>query len=227
MAKVKAAIFDIDGTLLDSVDLHADAWRQIFFRYGHDIPFIDIRVQIGKGGDQLMPVFLSEEELEKHGQEMEKERGKLFKQLFLPEVHPFPSVRALFEHLKADGIRLALASSSKKDELEHYAKLLGIDDLIDCGTSSDDARKSKPHPDIFQVALKKLGLAGEETLAIGDTPYDAEAAGKTGIKTIGMLCGGFLEPDLRKAGCIEIYQDPSDLLKRYAESAFARVWNAA
>lgn len=223
MAKIKAAIFDIDGTLLDSVDLHADAWRQIFLRYGYDIPFMDIRVQIGKGGDQLMPVFLSEKEIGAFGEEMEKERGKLFKNLFLSEVHPFAAVRELFERLKAEGIKLSLASSSKRNEVEHYAKLMEVEDLIESGTSSDDAQNSKPHPDIFEAALKKLeGVKSHEALAIGDTPYDAEAAGKIGIKTIGMLCGGFLEADLRKAGCIEIYQDPSDLLARYAESAFAR-----
>ena len=227
MAKIKAAIFDIDGTLLDSVDLHADAWRQVFLSYGHDIPFMDLRVQIGKGGDQLMPVFLSEKEIEEFGDEMERERGKLFKKLFLPEVRPFAAVRELFERLRADGIKLSLASSSKRNELEHYAELMEVEDLIESGTSSDDARNSKPHPDIFEAALKKLeGVESHEALAIGDTPYDAEAAGKIGIKTIGMLCGGFLEADLRRAGCIEVYQNPGYLLARDAESAFVRPGSA-
>ena len=217
----QAAIFDIDGTLLDSVDLHAEAWRQVFLQYDKDVPFQDVRQHIGKGGDQLLPVFFSQEELEKNGDAMEKARGKLFKQDFMPKVKPFPGVRALFERMKQDGLKLALASSAKKDEVKHYAELLGIEDLIHAGTSTDDAEKSKPHPDIFEAAMKKLGgVSTGMTLAIGDTPYDAEAAAKIGIKTVGMLCGGFPEADLRKAGCIAIYQDPADLLRGYDTSPF-------
>ena len=219
----QAAIFDIDGTLLDSVDLHAEAWRQVFLRHGRDIPFAEVRSQIGKGGDQLLPVFFSKEELQRHGKEMETERGKLFKDEFLPRVKPFPGVRPLFERIKRDGLKIALASSSKKDELQHYAELLDIEDLIHAGTSADDAAKSKPHPDIFQAAVEKLsGVPTGTCIAIGDTPYDAEAAGKIGIQTIGVLCGGFPEADLRRAGAVAIFQDPEDLLRRYDESPLAR-----
>lgn len=223
LMKYQAAIFDIDGTLLDSVDLHAEAWRQVFLHHDRDIPFDKIRSQIGKGGDQLLPVFFSEEEVSHYGKEMETERGKLFKREFLSKVKPFPGVRALFERIKQDGIKIALASSAKRDELEHYAELLEIEDLIEAATSTDDAEKSKPHPDIFQAAVDKLsGVPAGTCLAVGDTPYDAEAAGKIGIKTLGFLCGGFPESDLRKAGTIAIYQDPEEALRRYDESPFAR-----
>ena len=220
--KYQAAIFDIDGTLLDSVDFHAEAWRQAFLGFGRDIPFADIRTQIGKGGDQLLPVFFSEREIALLGKVMEKTRGNVFKSEFLPRVKPFPGVRALFERMKRDGLRIALASSAKKDELEHYAKLLGIEDLVEAGTSTDDAEKSKPHPDIFEAALEKLGkISPKKCLVLGDTPYDAEAADKAGIKTVGMLCGGFPEAALKKAGAVAIYQDPEDLLRRYEDSPFA------
>lgn len=221
--KYRAAIFDIDGTLLDSVDLHAEAWRQVFLHRGRDIPFDDVRAQIGKGGDQLLPVFFSREELERHGKDMETERGKLFKKEFLPQVKPFPGVRALFERIRQAGLKIALASSAKKDELKHYAKLLGIEDLIDAGTSTDDAAKSKPHPDIFQAAVEKLsGVPTGTCVAIGDTPYDAEAAGKIGIKTIGLLCGGFPRQELLAAGAIAIYRNPEDLLHHYDDSPLGR-----
>lgn len=220
--KYQAAIFDIDGTLLDSVDLHAEAWRQVFLQHERDIPFEQIRSQIGKGGDQLLPVFFSEEELEKFGKAMESERTKLFKKEFLPKVKPFSGVRPLFERLIEDGYKIALASSATKEECKHYAKLLGIDDLIDTGTSTDDAEKSKPHPDIFQAAVEKLsGVPTGTCLVIGDTPYDAEAAAKIGIKTVGLLCGGFPEADLRRAGAVAVFQGPQDLLTRYDESPFA------
>ncbi len=221
--KHQAAIFDIDGTLLDSVDLHAEAWRQAFLRFGRDIPFADIRSQIGKGGDQLLPVFLSEREVALIGKVLEKTRGDLFKREFLSQVKPFPGVRPLFERIKRDGLKIALASSSKQEEVARYAKLLEIEDLIETGTSTDDAEKSKPHPDIFEAALEKLGSpSAKKCVVLGDTPYDAEAAGKAGIKTIGMLCGGFPEEDLKKAGAVAIFRDPEDLLRRYDESPLAQ-----
>ena len=217
-----AAIFDIDGTLLDSVDFHAEAWRQAFLHFGRDIPFADLRSQIGKGGDQLLPVFLSEREVALVGKVIEKTRSDLFKRNFLARVKPFPEVRPLFERIRRDGLKIALASSSKQDEVAHYAKLLDIEDLIEAGTSTDDAKKSKPHPDIFEAALEKLGNpSAKKCVVLGDTPYDAEAAQKAGIKTIGVLCGGFPEEDLKKAGAVAIFRDPEDLLRRYDESPLA------
>ena len=216
---IRAVIFDIDGTLVDSVDLHAQAWQEAFKRFGREIPYQDVRHQIGKGGDQLMPVFFSKEELDRFGEELEKYRGDLYKREYLPRVRGFPKVRELFERIKADGKRIALASSAKEDELETYKKVARIEDLVEKETSADDADKSKPHPDIFEAALEQLGdIAPDEAIVVGDTQYDAQAAGKLNLRTIGMLCGGFPEEELREAGCIAIYRDPADLLARYDDS---------
>ena len=218
----KAVIFDVDGTLIDSVDVHAQAWQDAFRDYGHDIGFAQIRGQIGKGGDQLMPVFIDPAELEQKGEELEQHRGRILKERYLPRVTAFPKVRDLFERLRADGTRIVLASSAKADELEQYKRLARIEDLIDAETSSDDAEKSKPHPDIFQAALQRLGdVRPEDAVVVGDTPYDAEAAGKAGLRTVGLLCGGFPEQSLREAGCIAIYKDPADLLAQYDRSPLA------
>lgn len=215
----KAVIFDVDGTLVDSVDLHAKAWQDAFHDFGHDFEFEQIRSQIGKGGDQLIPVFLGKEELEEKGEELEKHHGEVLRTRYLHQVRPFPEVRALFQRLLADGKKIALASSAKEDELEKYKRVAQIGDLIDTETSSDDAEKSKPHPDIFQAALQRLGgIASNDVLVVGDTPYDAEAATKAGLRTIGLLCGGFSEESLRKAGCIVIYESPADLLAHYDRS---------
>jgi HAD superfamily hydrolase (TIGR01509 family) len=220
---IKAVIFDIDGTLVDSVDLHAQAWKEAFKHFGKDIPFEDVRHQIGKGGDQLMPVFFSKEELNKFGEEMEKYRGQLFKRDFLPKVRPFPHVRELFQKIISDHLRIALASSAKEEELKEYKKIAHIEDLVEEETSADDADKSKPHPDIFEAALERLGdIKPLEAIVVGDTPYDAQAAGKINLRTIGVLCGGFPEAELKRAGCIEIYKDPADLLARYEETLIAR-----
>jgi HAD superfamily hydrolase (TIGR01549 family) len=216
---LSAVIFDIDGTLVDSVDLHAQAWRRAFRQFGKDVSFDVVRRQIGKGGDQLLPVFLSPPELERFGKELDHYRAKLFKREYLPRVRAFPQVRQLFERIRRNGKRIALASSAKGDELATYKKIAGIADLIDGETSSDDADKSKPCPDIFYAALSTLGdLAPQNALTVGDTPYDAQAAGKAGLRTIGLLCGGWSAEDLRAAGCIAIYRDAADLLAHYNDS---------
>jgi HAD superfamily hydrolase (TIGR01509 family) len=216
---IEAVIFDVDGTLIDSVDQHARAWLWAFARHGHDIPLLDIRAQIGKGGDQLMPVFLPPDEIEHIGEALTEERTRFFKDEYLPHLHAFPMVRELFERIKAEGKRIALASSANPDELERYARIAGIEDLVEHSTSSGDAETSKPHPDIFHAALAKLGdLDPSKAIVVGDTPWDALAAGQAGLATIGLLCGGFAEIELKDAGCLAIFGSPADLLLRYEES---------
>ena len=220
---VKAVIFDVDGTLLDSVDLHAKAWEEAFAEFGHQFSFEKIRSQIGKGGDQLLPEFLSDEDVEQIGKKIEKRRGEIFKEKFLAEVRPFPEVRRLFQRLQADGWKIALASSAKEEELKIYEKIARIDDLLASEVSSDDAKASKPQPDIFHAAIKRVGhVKPGDCVVVGDSPYDAEAATKAGIRSVGFLCGGFPATDLKKAGYEKLYQGPTELVQAYSESIFHR-----
>ncbi len=215
----KAVIFDIDGTLVDSVDLHASAWVDTFRHFGLDVSHDAVRSQIGKGGDQLMPVFVPREMLQERGEEIEKFRSDLFKREYLPKVRAFPGVRELFERIRAAGQTVVLASSCKEDELEHYEEIAGVKDLVQAATTSSDAERSKPHPDIFQAALERIApVTAAEAVVVGDSPYDAEAAAKAGLRTVGVLCGGFPEKDLRAAGCVAVYRDPEDLLRHYDRS---------
>ena len=212
----EAVIFDVDGTIVDSVDLHAEAWRVAFEKFGKTFSFNEIRRQIGKGSDQLLPVFLSKEELDQFGEDLDEYRSEIFKKDYMPRVQAFPRVRELFQRIKKDGKQIVLASSAKADELDVYKKIARIDDLIESETSSDDADRSKPYPDIFQAALARLnGVTPENAIVIGDTPYDAQAASKANLKTIGLLCGGWTEEELRRAGCVAIYLDAQDLLSNY------------
>ncbi|MDV2994864.1 MAG: Phosphorylated carbohydrates phosphatase [Chroococcidiopsis sp. SAG 2025] len=224
---IEAVIFDIDGTLVDTVDFHAQSWKRTFQHFGRQIPYEQIRAQIGKGSDKLMPVFFSVEELNRvdddrsptKGERMRDYRRELYKREYHPRIKAFPQVRDLFLRIKADGKRIALASSATKDDLATYTQILNVEDLVDAATTTTEVKSSKPEPDIFLSTLDKLGgIAPARVIVVGDTPYDAEAASKANLRTIGVLSGGFSAESLRQAGCIAIYQDVADLLARYDES---------
>ena len=218
----KAAIFDVDGTLIDSVDLHAMAWHDAMTRFGHEVSFEAVRGQIGKGGDKLIPVFLSQDEQRDHGKELDAWRSEHFKNRYLPLVRPFSAVPDLLQRSRDAGLRTAVASSAKKNELETYLDIAGVRDLMDAIVSSEDVDESKPAPDIFVAVLNKLGVEGGDAVAIGDTPYDVEAAGKAKIGTVGFLCGGFTERELRAAGCAEVYPGPASLWACFESSLLAK-----
>jgi HAD superfamily hydrolase (TIGR01509 family) len=215
---LRALIFDIDGTLVDSNELHVDSWDRAFRKFGKQFPREALRAQIGKGSDQYLPEFLTEKEIADFGKELDEYRSDLFRKEYLSKVQPFPKVRELFQQIRDDGKRIVLASSGKKADTKYYIELLKIDHLIDGYTSGDDADNSKPAPDIFTASLKKLGgISPADAVTVGDTKFDIEAAGKAGLKTIALLCGGTSESVLRGAGAIAIYGDPADFLARYDE----------
>jgi beta-phosphoglucomutase-like phosphatase (HAD superfamily) len=220
---IGAVLFDVDGTLIDSNDLHATAWRETFLRFGVDLPLDEIRGQIGKGGDNLMPALLPKELLEQRQEEIEDFRTDLFKRDYLPRVVPFSGVRELFECIVADGKKIVLASSAKGAEVDYHMGVIGARDLITDTTSADDVEHSKPCPDIFAAALEKVSpLTAEQVLVVGDTPYDVRAAKKLGIRVIGFRSGGFPEESLIEAGADEIYDGPEHLLGSYEESLLSR-----
>jgi HAD superfamily hydrolase (TIGR01509 family) len=217
----KAVLFDVDGTLVDTNDLHASAWREAFLNFGIDIPFEKVRAQIGKGGDNLLPALLPSLDEEQRG-EVEDYRSTLFMERYLPRVTPFPGVRTLFERNRSDGRRNILASSANEEEVAFHVGIIGAEDLIDGFTSRSDVESSKPCPDIFAAALKKAGVEPEEAVVVGDSPWDVKAACKLGLRTIALRCGGFPDRVLEEAGAAEIHDDPQYLLVHYEESLIAR-----
>jgi HAD superfamily hydrolase (TIGR01509 family) len=213
---IRAVLFDVDGTLVDSNDLHAAAWQEAFRHFGVELPFQAVRDQIGKGGDNLIPALLPKDLVERRRQEIEDFRSELFQHAYLPRVQPFPGVRPLFERLYADGIRIVLATSAKLAELHFHRGLIGCEDLIHAATSQDDVEHSKPCPDIFETALRRVAPVGrEEAIIVGDSPWDIEAACKAGLRAIGLRCGGFPEEWLVDVGAAAILDDPEDLLAAY------------
>lgn len=215
---IKAIIFDLDGTLVDSVRYHAEAWVKAFKEYGYDFSHETLSQQIGKGSEFIVGELLSSEEAEKLHSDIAQYRKKYYQDNLLEKVEPFPKVKELFKAIKADGIEIVLASSAREETIAHYKQLLEIEDLIEGATSTDEVEQSKPEPDIFRTALDKLdGVSADEAIVVGDSPYDAIAANKVNLTTIGLLGGGFSSDTLKEAGCVAIYKDPADLLDNYPQ----------
>jgi HAD superfamily hydrolase (TIGR01549 family) len=217
LLSIRAFIFDIDGTLVDSNELHVDSWDRAFQQFGKHFSREQLRAQIGKGSDQYLPEFLTPGEIKRFGKELDEYRSELFRKEYLPKVQPFPGVRDLFQRIHDDNKCNVLASSGKKTDTKYYIDLLKIGDLIEGYVSGDDADSSKPAPDIFTASLEKLGddTSPDDAVTVGDTRFDVVAAKRAGLKTIAFLCGGTAESVLRRAGAIAIYRDPADFLARY------------
>ena len=219
---IKAILCDIDGTLVQSNWLHAQAWQDAFAEMDIHLELDEVRRQIGKGGDELIPVFVSWWRRPAVAEPLKALRKTIFEIEYMHKVEPIPGARPFLQTLKQAGIRIALSTSASKKDLQTYKQIVGMDDLIDEEISATDTEKAKPHPDIFSASLGKLGLKPGEVLALGDTPYDAEAAGLAGISTIGVETGGWSRSDLLEAGCIEVYSSVDELRRRFHESALFR-----
>lgn len=220
---LQAVLCDIDGTLVDSNGQHAESWRLTFAHFGIEVRFEDVLRQIGKGGDKLLPVFVPEKDLKRLEKPLKEYRRELFHREFFDKVKPFPGARELLQKMHAAGLRVAVASSSDKEDLGRLKDIAGITDLVEKETSSADAEESKPEPDIFQAALQRLHVKPDQAIALGDTRWDIEAAQKAGIKAIGVASGGgWSERELREAGAIEVYRDVAELSAKFADSALGR-----
>jgi HAD superfamily hydrolase (TIGR01509 family) len=220
MPRLTGVLLDVDGTLVDSNDAHARVWVRALSEHGIQVEFATLRRLIGKGGDKLLPEVSGLDAESPEGKAISERRGELFKKEFLPTLRPFPGAKELMARMKEQGLRLAVASSSKKDELKELLRVCGADEFIEASTSSDDAENSKPDPDIVHAALARIGQPPGQVILLGDTPYDVEAGTKAGIRVVALRCGGWGDADLK--GAIKVYDDPADLLARFDGSPFAR-----
>lgn len=210
-------IFDIDGTLVDTNPSHVEAWRLAFARFGFQVPPERIRLEIGKGGDLLVPSIVGEELEKKYGDALRKAQKEEFLKIAeRVRFRVFPQVPALFEALRQRGIRTALATSSDKKHLQATMKSAGIDltRLADELVTKDDAEASKPAPDLLFVAMEKLDLSPARCAMVGDTVYDGQASQAAGIAFIGVLSGCSTEADLLEAGACGVWRDTGHI---YAE----------
>ena len=218
---IKAVLFDIDGTLVDSNDFHVEAWGEAFRSVGADFSWQVIHDQIGKGTDMLVPTLLpgtDEAEQERLGDA----HGSAFKDKYLDRVVAFPGARDLLLRVHAAGTKVVLASSAAKEELDHYIDLLDVGGIVAETTTADDVEQTKPAPDIFQTALRKARITADDAIVVGDTPYDIEAAAKCGMDAIGLLSGKYTDEALRGAGAIAVYEDVAALLAAFDASPLVK-----
>ena len=215
---IKAVIFDIDGTLLDSNAAHAESFVEAFGKFGKNAAFDDLICLIGMGADDILEKFLTKDEIEEFGEDLKEYRKKVFLEKYLPDLKVFAKVRELFERLKGDNFQTALASSASEEELEKYLEKLNISEFLDKETDADEAENAKPEPDIFLAAFDKLrNVEKKNVLIIGDTPFDAEAAVKADLMIIGVKSGGWSREKLLENGCVEVYEDAGEIFDKYKE----------
>lgn len=217
---LKGVLLDVDGTLVLSNDVHARAWVEAFAHYGYSVAYGRVRPLIGMGGDKLIPRLVPDLDSESEmGKMVNEYRAQLILNKYTPTLQPAPGSRALVTRLRSEGIKLVVASSATREELKVLLKAAQLNDLLSEATTSDDAERSKPDPDIIHAALDKIDLPPEQVIMIGDTPYDIEAAAKACVGVVAVRCGGWGDENLQRA--IAIYDDPADIVEHYASSPFA------
>jgi HAD superfamily hydrolase (TIGR01549 family) len=215
---VVAAILDVDGTLVDTNYQHALAWYRAFRDHGIVLPVWRIHRHVGMGGDQLVAAVAGDEVEAMEGDSIRSREGERYSEL-IGEVEPLEGARELIVEVKRRGHAAVLASSAKEEEIDHYLDLLEAREIVDAWTTSADVGRTKPHPDLVEVALEKVGE--QSAVMIGDTTWDCEAAERAGVPTIAVLTGGFSEAELREAGAVAVFESIAGLRERLDETPLA------
>ena len=213
---LKGIIFDVDGTLVDSNDAHAESWVDTFAEAGYEVPFSAVRPLIGMGADKLLPKTIGVSNESEEGKKLIKRRSEIFKTKYLPHLRALPGSRDLVLRVQKDGLKAIVATSARDQELKDLLKAARVDDLMEEKATASDAKKSKPDPDIVHAAIEESEIPAKELIMIGDTPYDIEAAARAQVRTIAFRSGGWTDDKLE--GAVEIYDGPADLLKNYDSS---------
>jgi HAD superfamily hydrolase (TIGR01509 family) len=214
---IRGVILDVDGTLVDSNRLHAQAWFDTFREAGLDGgTVLDLQRLIGMGSDRLVPTAVGIDGESEEAGRLAERRAEIFRSLYLPTVRALPGATQLVETLRGRGLRLCVASSARPDELHALLGVAGVPWLAPRATSGEEVARSKPAPDIVEAALAEIDVPANEAALIGDTPYDVAAGERAGVTVIGLRTGGWDEAGLR--GATAVYRDPADLLAHIDDS---------
>jgi HAD superfamily hydrolase (TIGR01549 family) len=210
----RAALLDLDGTLIDSNYQHAFAWYRAFRRHRITVPMWRVHRHIGMGGDQLVTAVAGEQVERELGDDLRDASGQEFQKL-RDECVPLAGARDLVLDLKERGLTVVLASSSNQEDLDFFLDRLQLREEVDAWTTKDDVERSKPEPDIVRAALAKAGT--EEAVMIGDSRWDIEAAANAGLETICVITGGWSVQELRDCGASAVFESMQELRESLAD----------
>ncbi|MEU5891087.1 HAD family hydrolase [Streptomyces sp. NPDC047461] len=218
----RAAVFDVDGTLVDTNHLHVATWWEAFRQAGHGVPMHAIHRAVGLGSEDLVAHLIGEHRAEREADALSSAHKALYGQYF----DRLPTLRdagRLLRRLEHEGWTVVLATSAGGAELSALRRAIGADDAITATASADDVTEGKPAPEPVEHALELAGVPPERALFVGDTVWDMKAGSRAGVCCVGVLCGGIPRADLVEAGAEAIYDDPAQLLASLADSPFARL----
>ncbi|MEU3414856.1 HAD family hydrolase [Streptomyces sp. NPDC006658] len=216
----RAAVFDVDGTLVDTNHLHVVAWWEAFRQAGHEVPMHAVHRAVGLGSTDLIDHLLGDGRDREQDDELSAAHTALYGQYF-DRLPALPGAGELLRRLHGDGWAVVLATSASGAELGALRRAIDADDAITATASSDDVQEGKPAPEPVQHALELAGVPASRAVFVGDTVWDMRAGSKAGVRCVGVLCGGIPRADLEEAGAETVYADPADLLARLAESPLA------
>ncbi len=212
-----ALILDVDGTLLDTVYLHVLAWWESFLAEGYEVSCFDIHRAIGRSSEDLVETLLGasdERVAQGHNERWAPLRERCI---------PFHDVPELIRAAAGRGLKVVYCTSGSEEDVADFRGKIGCDDVVAAVVNSGDVEHSKPEPDIVLAALDAVGVPAERAVMLGDTVYDVRAAAAAGVPCIGLMCGGIGERELREAGAVAVYGNPSELLQALDDSPVGRL----
>jgi HAD superfamily hydrolase (TIGR01549 family) len=215
-------IFDIEGTLIDCIPQNLRSWQETLSSFGMTVSFEVLQLYSGMDGDDMLQILAPDMDKKLRNRALEAE-GKNFQARYLQSVRPFAGIRNLFETIKREGGKIAIATDCTDPVLRHYRAVLGVDDLIDVIACGEDVEEGKPSPKLVRLAAQRLDLDPARVVMTGDTPYDAEAARGAGVSALGVLTGGFSRAVLKDAGCFATMKEVGEMQKHLATATIPRV----
>ncbi|MGW2486017.1 HAD family hydrolase [Streptomyces sp. NPDC001606] len=216
----RAAVFDVDGTLVDTNHLHVVTWWEAFRQAGHDVPMHAVHRAVGLGSSDLIAHLLGDDRDKDADAELSAAHTALYGQYF-DRLPALPKAGQLLRRLHGDGWTVVLATSASGAELGALRRAIGADDAIAATASADDVTEGKPAPEPVEHALELAGVPAGRAVFVGDTVWDMRAGSRAGVRCVGLLCGGIPRADLEEAGAEAVYGDPAELLERLDGSPLA------
>ncbi|CAL9599781.1 Phosphorylated carbohydrates phosphatase [Streptomyces sp. enrichment culture] len=216
----RAAVFDVDGTLVDTNHLHVVAWWEAFRQAGHRVPMHAVHRAVGLPSADLVGHLLGDDRDKDQDAALSAAHKALYGQYF-DRLPALPAAGDLLRRLAGDGWKVVLATSASGAELDALRRALDADDAITATASADDVDAGKPAPEPVEHALELAGVSAERAVFVGDTVWDMRAGSRAGVRCVGVLCGGVPRADLEEAGADAVYADPAHLLASLADSPLA------